>query len=49
MNFSLELRLFIMALQVGALKIYAASMEVPKKRKERVKLSSPQKLRSPHL
>jgi hypothetical protein len=31
-----------------AMKIYAASVEALKKRKDRVKLNSPQKLRSPH-
>jgi len=39
-------RLIVVALQVGAVKIYATIEEALKKRKDRVKLSSPQKLRS---
>jgi hypothetical protein len=40
----------IVALQVGAVKIYAATVERPQKEmKDRVKLSLPQKLRSPTI
>jgi hypothetical protein len=41
-------RLIIVALQVGAMKIYATIVQALKKRKDRVKLSSPQKLKSHH-
>ncbi len=41
-------RLIIVTLQIKVMKIYATIMEVLKKKKDRVKLSSPQKLRSPH-
>jgi hypothetical protein len=42
-------RLIILAIQRGAVKIYAATLEaLKKKRRERVKLSSPPTLRSPH-
>ncbi len=40
-------RLIIVALQVGVVKIYVATMEVFMKKVRRVELSSPQKLRSP--